>query len=1352
MFLVRYPRLRVAAVTAVSTMLVVAGPAPGSLAATGTSSVPYGAVEFTLTTAAVSWWGRALDPANYQQPLTVSYAIDGHVKETFIAPLYPAGFSRTWTEGLSFGPGQHTISVRAADPLDPAGAVIGSFTFIAVPGGLAASRCDPTYTRNPYSTAYTPNRNTKAVPVCYWSIGTEEALDKTFQADEKRIISTAPAPRASKWSAQFGAAFAQRAAAWVGLPYTYDGGNGSGPSRGVDFFGDGGGGEESSQIWGFDCSGLVQWALAPWRSVAHYSGSQYSQAGRLHPSLSGLLPGDLIFWGSGAGHHVAVYIGNGDIVQAWQSGWPVDIGPLTDLIHGTGPFTGRAMGQPYGATRPLTSPAEIPVEAPKSTRPWSVLALTGLWVPAVFARFPLAAGLPVVGWSRGGLMVRVRSGVGYLVAALVVSGVAVVSAPAASASSGVSHVSAVPSVAGAFVSVSPTRMLDTITGTGVSHAGPVAANSSVSLLVEGVGPIPVSGVSAIVANVTAAGGSAAGNLRVYADGSAVPNASNVNFTAGQTVPNLVVAPVGSDGKVDFFNSSAGHTQVIADVAGYFVAGTASVAGAFTSLNPTRMLDTITGTGVAAAGPVGAGGTAVLQVEGVGSIPGSDVSAVVANVTAAGATAAGNLRVHADGTAVPNASNVNFLPGQTVPNLVVAPVGEDGKVDFFNSSTGSTQVIADVTGYFLGGTPTDPGTFVSTAPTRQLDTINGTGVSHAGAVAANSSVSFATAGVAPVPASGVAAVVANVTVALPTAAGNLRVYADGSPVPYASNLNFLAHQTVPNLDFAPVGADGKVAIYNSSPGTSQIIADISGYFLGTPAYPTVTGLVASPAVTSTHLTWTNPTIAGLAGVMIRRTNGATPPVSITDGTLVTTVTPPGTSYTDTGLTAGTQYSYSLFAFDSTPNYSVPVSVTTTTLTTASTGTATGTVTAAGTTTGLGNVTVDVYKSGTVIATGTTNSAGTYSITGLAPSTTDDVCFDGAAATGGSSQAGYLDQCSSNVAWTGGTLPTGLTPVAVTAGATTSGVNAALPPVGFGTISGTVTAASGGAPLAGVTVLLFETSDGQTATTVASATTDSSGNYKISNIAPMSLAYAICFVGSAASGGTSTTGYQGQCQGGVAWDPTQTVPDAVHFASLGAGQAITGIDGSLSTGVAVSGTVTAAVGGAALAGVKVIVYSVVPNVGAFEIPGATAMTNSSGQYQVNGLTASTSGFDVCFDASKANGGSSTTGYLDQCYQNQPWDGVSSVPTAATPVGGSNTGGLTTGIDAALGTGGAISGTVTAAAGAAGVGGVQVQLWSSGGFFLADTTTSGTGAYSFTGLPATSGDAVCFDTDGVSAGTSG
>lgn len=124
--------------------------------------------------------------------------------------------------------------------------------------------------------------------------------------------------------------------------------------------------------------------------------------------------------------------------------------------------------------------------------------------------------------------------------------------------------------AGAFVSLAPSRILDTRTGLGAS--GPVAASGSVSLSVLGKNGIPASGVAAVVMNVTVADPAATGFVTVWPSGQPRQETSNLNFQKGQNIPNLVMVPVGSDGKIQLYNGSTGTVQLVADVAGYVIGG------------------------------------------------------------------------------------------------------------------------------------------------------------------------------------------------------------------------------------------------------------------------------------------------------------------------------------------------------------------------------------------------------------------------------------------------------------------------------------------------------------------------------------------------------------------------------------------------------------------------------------------------------------------------------------------------------------------------------------------------------------------------------------------------------------
>jgi len=200
----------------------------------------------------------------------------------------------------------------------------------------------------------------------------------------------------------------------------------------------------------------------------------------------------------------------------------------------------------------------------------------------------------------------------------------------------------------------------------------------------------------VVLNVTATEPTANGYITAWPTGNSRPNASNLNFTPNQTIPNLVVSRVGTGGKVALYNS-AGNTQLVADVAGWFASPSE-----LTSVGPARLLDTrpgmLTVDGQAqGGGALGPAATLNLQITGRAGIPNSGVGTAVLNVTAVTPTAPGYLTIWGAGDARPNASNLNFTPGMIIPNLVFAKVGSGGQVSIYNNA-GSTHVVADVVGW------------------------------------------------------------------------------------------------------------------------------------------------------------------------------------------------------------------------------------------------------------------------------------------------------------------------------------------------------------------------------------------------------------------------------------------------------------------------------------------------------------------------------------------------------------------------------------------------------------------------------------------------------------------------------
>ncbi len=100
--------------------------------------------------------------------------------------------------------------------------------------------------------------------------------------------------------------------------------------------------------------------------------------------------------------------------------------------------------------------------------------------------------------------------------------------------------------------------------------------------------------------------------------------------------------------------------------------------------------------------MGEDGTLSLQVGGQGGVPASGASAVVMNVTVTNPSAHSVLTAYPADVARPTASNLNYAPGQTVPNLVVVKLSGDGRVKLHNAF-GTVDVVADVVGWFNDGT-------------------------------------------------------------------------------------------------------------------------------------------------------------------------------------------------------------------------------------------------------------------------------------------------------------------------------------------------------------------------------------------------------------------------------------------------------------------------------------------------------------------------------------------------------------------------------------------------------------------------------------------------------------------------
>ncbi|WP_344464597.1 PKD domain-containing protein [Kitasatospora kazusensis] len=236
-----------------------------------------------------------------------------------------------------------------------------------------------------------------------------------------------------------------------------------------------------------------------------------------------------------------------------------------------------------------------------------------------------------------------------------------------------------PSESAGFTAVTPTRVLDTRTGTG-SPAGKVGPKGGACFTLPD--SVPRDSAYAVL-NITATGADQPGFLTF--DGNW--NSSILNVAPGRTVANQSVIE-DAQGEICLSNAT-GHTDIVADLTGYYYGRSGD---RFTPVGPSRLLDTRIGST-----PLGPDSTLGVQVTGRAGVP-ADATGAVLSVTATAPDQGGFLTAYPTGGTRPATSSVNFAAGETVPNLVTSGVGTGGGVTLYNH-TGRTQAVVDVSGYF-----------------------------------------------------------------------------------------------------------------------------------------------------------------------------------------------------------------------------------------------------------------------------------------------------------------------------------------------------------------------------------------------------------------------------------------------------------------------------------------------------------------------------------------------------------------------------------------------------------------------------------------------------------------------------
>ncbi len=219
----------------------------------------------------------------------------------------------------------------------------------------------------------------------------------------------------------------------------------------------------------------------------------------------------------------------------------------------------------------------------------------------------------------------------------------------------------------------------------------------------------------------------------------------------------------------------------------------------------------------------------VRVAGDAGLP-ADINAVSANLTAAYAGSGGYVTAYNCSTTPPNAASLNYQASEAVGNAGVYPLDASG--DLCVISSADTELVIDINGYTRPGAT---GRLTTMQPTRVVDTTAGAGIS--GRLAAGTTTSFNTRGVAPASASGV---VLNATVSNPSINGYVTFFRCGDSQPLVAGINQRIGIRRSNQIVVPVDGAGNVCVYSLSDVDLQV--EMLGYVSGsgalfTPSPPT-----------------------------------------------------------------------------------------------------------------------------------------------------------------------------------------------------------------------------------------------------------------------------------------------------------------------------------------------------------------------------------------------------------------------------------------------------------------------------------------------------------------------------------
>ena len=334
----------------------------------------------------------------------------------------------------------------------------------------------------------------------------------------------------------------------------------------------------------------------------------------------------------------------------------------------------------------------------------------------------------------------------------------------------------------------------------------------------------MAGVAAVKLTLTVLTPAQAGSVSIFPSRTAWNGSATASFPAGPTVQRSLTESLGADGRLVLRNNLHGAANVIADVTGYYAAGSPMVSGGYQPVVQRRILDTRP-TATKVLGP------SAEQTATDSGLAGT--TAAVLNVTVIAPVRAGSIAAFAGGTSWNGMVSMNYPAATNTQAFLTVPVGAGGTIVFRNMGWAGVPVVADLVGYFSGGTATAAGTFATFPSTRLYDTRT-----RAGGVLTPRATSV-TQTVLGLPASGdperplatagLDAVLARVTVVNPPQAGSLSIYPAQRAFPGTTTMSFAAGASVQSELLINLDGDGAIAIRNNGSSASLVVVvDVLGY--------------------------------------------------------------------------------------------------------------------------------------------------------------------------------------------------------------------------------------------------------------------------------------------------------------------------------------------------------------------------------------------------------------------------------------------------------------------------------------------------------------------------------------------